>query len=143
MEISETQIQNIIAKRQRRDAKMLIRMVMQTPLKDGPVAEVDGKMSIAALSKENLDVQTRIMLTMAGQASSGDVKAAEFLMKYGGYTPPVEQNVTVNLPRIINDIEFNEEEETKALEASYDILESPKLEKEEEEKDGEERCQIV
>lgn len=137
MEISETQIQNIIAKRQRRDAKMLIRMVMQTPLKDGPVAEVDGKMSIAALSKENLDVQTRIMLTMAGQASSGDVKAAEFLMKYGGYTPPVEQNVTVNLPRIINDIEFKEEEETKALESAFEVLDAP--DEQEKKDDGEQR----
>lgn len=125
MEVTERQIQNIIAKRQKRDAKMLIRLIMETPLKEGPVAHVDGKMSIAELSKQNLDVQTRIYLTMAGQAANGDTKSADFLMKYGGYTPPVEQNVTVNLPRIINDLEFKQEEEQEALEASFEVLDAP------------------
>ena len=132
MEITERQIQNIVAKRQRRDMRQLIRLIMQTPLNDGEVFEVDGKTSIKELSKKNLDVQTRVWLTMAGQAAGGDVKSAELMLKYGGYTPPVEQNINVNIPRIVNDLEFKEEEEQKALEASYELLEEP----EEEEEDG-------
>lgn len=137
----EKTVERIIAKRQKRDSKEIIRMVMATPLKDegeyGPVVMPDGKMSIAELSKKNLDVQTRIYLTMAGQATSGDVKSAEFLMKYGGLTPPAEQTVNINLPRIVNDIEFKQEEEEKALEAAFEVLEAPK---EEEEDVGEQKA---
>ena len=117
--MSEQQVQKLLDKRQRRDVRLLIRTVMSTPLKDGPVTEVDGKISIAELSKKNLDVQTRIILTMAGQAAGGDPKSAEFLFKYAGYTPPTEQNVTVNLPRIINDLEFKEEQ---MLEEAADLM---------------------
>ena len=127
--MSEGQMNRLIDKRRKRDAKMMIRTIMESPLKDGDVVMPDGKMSIEFLSKQNLDVQTRIYLTMAGLASSGDPKAAEFLMKYGGYTPPVEQNVTVNIPRIVNDLEFKQEEELEALEAAYDVIEPPKEEK--------------
>ena len=127
--LSEGQLKKLMDRRQRRDMKMLIRLVMETPLNDGEVFEVDGKTSIKELSKKNLDVQTRIWLTMAGQAAGGDVKAAELMLKYGGYTPPVEQNVNVNIPRIVNDLEFKQEEELEALEAAYDVIEPPKEEK--------------
>ena len=40
---------------------------------------------------------------MAVNAALGDLKSAEFLMKYGGYTPPAETEVTMDLPRIIDD----------------------------------------
>ena len=74
--MSEAQIKRLIEKRQRRDMKLLIRTVMETPLDDGEVFVPDGKTSIKQLSKKNLDVQTRIWLTMAGQAAGGDTKAA-------------------------------------------------------------------
>ena len=127
--LSEGQLKKLMDRRQRRDMKMLIRLVMETPLNDGEVFEVDGKTSIKELSKKNLDVQTRIWLTMAGQAAGGDVKAAELMLKYGGYTPPVEQNVNVNLPRIVNDLEFKEEQQIETIEAGYELIEPLKEEK--------------
>lgn len=136
--VSDGQLKKLIEKRQKRDAKMIIRMIMESPLKEGEVVMPDGQMSIAELSQKNLDVQTRIILTMAGQAASGDSKSAEFLFKYGGYTPPVEQNVTVNLPRIVNDIEFKQEEMLE--EAEYEILDKP--EEKENEDDGK-RCETI
>lgn len=104
-------VNKVRKKRARRDTKILIRAIMETPLRKGEVAEVDGSVPIEVLSKQNTDVQTRMLLKIAGQAANGDIKAADFLMKYGGYTPPVEQNVTLNLPKIVDDIKDLDDED--------------------------------
>lgn len=104
-------VDRVRKKRAKRDTKILIRAIMETPLRKGETVEVDGSIPIETLAKQNTDVQTRMLLKIAGQAANGDIKAADFLMKYGGYTPPVEQNITLNVPRIVDDIKELEEED--------------------------------
>lgn len=104
-------VDKVRKKRAKRDSKILIRAIMESPLKKGEVYEVDGETPIEVIAKQNTDIQTRMLLKIAGQAANGDIKAADFLMKYGGYTPPVEQNVTLNVPRIVDDISELEEDD--------------------------------
>ena len=42
---------------------------------------------------------------MSMKAMSGDIKAAEFLMKYGGFEPPKDVNVDVKTPIFVNDLD--------------------------------------
>lgn len=104
-------VDKVRKKRAKRDSKLLIRAIMESPLKKGEVYEVDGDTPIETIARQNTDVQTRMLLKIAGLAANGDIKAADFLMKYGGYTPPVEQNVTLNVPRIVDDISELDDEE--------------------------------
>lgn len=104
-------VDKVRKKRAKRDSKILIRAIMESPLRKGEVFEVDGDTPIEVVAKQNTDVQTRMLLKIAGLAAQGDIKAADFLMKYGGYTPPVEQNVTLNIPRIVDDISELEEDD--------------------------------
>lgn len=94
------------ARRQRKaiDMKRLIRLALDSPLKDGKVHEIDGRTPLMSFKQKNTDVKTRMIISIAGDAMKGDHKAAEFLMKYGGFEPPKEQNVTVELPTIVDDI---------------------------------------
>lgn len=100
----EAAIEAVKKRRANRDMKLLIRSIMDSPLKKGDIIDVDGDTPIEQIARQNTDVQTRMLLQIAAQATRGDIKAADFLMKYGGYTPPAEQNVTVNVPRIVDDI---------------------------------------
>lgn len=104
-------VDKVRKKRSRRDSKILIRAILESPLRKGEVYEVDGSTPIEIISKQNTDVQTRMFLKIAGQAVQGDTKAAELLLKYGGYTPPVEQNITMKLPVIVDDLDDVEDEE--------------------------------
>lgn len=88
----------------KRDMKMLIRELLEMPVSDGRVFGIDDVQSISELAKLNTDVRTRILISVANDAARGDIKAAELLLKYGGYTPAIEQNVSVRLPQIINDL---------------------------------------
>ena len=91
--------------RRNRDLKDIINYVLASPLNDsGPVREANGVTSLVTLSKQNTDVQTRIILAMAREAAKGEVKPAEWLMKYSGREPPKEQNINMNLPNIIDDM---------------------------------------
>jgi hypothetical protein len=91
--------------RRSRDFKEIINYVLASPLNNnGPVREANGVTSLVQLSKQNTDVQTRIVLAVAREAAKGDVKSAEFLMKYSGREPPKEQNINMNLPNIIDDM---------------------------------------
>lgn len=104
-------VDKVRKKRARRDTKILIQAIMESPLKKGETVEVDGNTPIEQIAKQNTDVQTRMFLKIAGQAAQGDIKAADFLMKYGGYTPPVEQNITMRVPVIVDDIDDIEDED--------------------------------
>ena len=104
-------VDKVRKKRAKRDSKILIRAIMETPLKKGEVYEVDGETPMEVIARQNTDIQTRMLLKIAGQAANGDIKAADFLMKYGGYTPPVEQNITMKVPVIVDDLDQLEEEE--------------------------------
>lgn len=93
-----------IKKRRKSDLKEVIRSVLVSPtLDDGDVELVDGSKPIGAYLDSNIDVMTRIVIRQALAAGNGDVKSAEFLMKYGAYTPAQETNLNV-IPMIVDDI---------------------------------------
>lgn len=101
----EEELSALDKKRRKRDLKELIEVILETPLKKkGEVAFADGDISLEQLSKENTDVQTRIIMAIARNAASGDVKSAEFLMRFSGKEPPRQQHLTMELPTIIDDM---------------------------------------
>lgn len=87
-----------------RDTQELIQLILNSPLKEGPKYEVDGDTPMSAIAKKNTDVQTRMFMQIAGQALTGDIKSAQFLMKYGGLEPEEKRSITVELPQFIDDI---------------------------------------
>lgn len=93
------------------DMKRLIRLALSSPLADGNIFELDGITPLAAYKKRNTDVQTRIIIQQAAEAMKGDRQSAEFLMKYGGFEPPKEQNISVEVPTFLDDISFKVKKE--------------------------------
>jgi hypothetical protein len=101
----EEEARRLGEERRKRDFKEVINCVLASPFKaSGVVEEANSVKSVEALFKANTDVQTRVVLSMAREAMKGDVKAAEFLMKYSGREPPKEQNINMNLPQIVDDM---------------------------------------
>lgn len=113
-------------KNAKRDMKMLIREILETPISEGRTYSIDDVHSVSELAKLNTDVRTRIILSVANDATRGDIKAAELLFKYGGYTPAVEANVSVRLPQIINDLKPPEEDDLIDVTPPKPVLEQPK-----------------
>lgn len=104
-DIPEETINKRLEERRRDDLKDLIRIILDSPLKDkGKVAEADGEISLSELSKKNTNVMTRIVMSMANSAARGEVKPAELLFRYGGYEPIKEQNININTPNLIDDM---------------------------------------
>lgn len=100
----ELQVARTIKRRRKTDLKAVIREVLTCPtLEPGDVVEVDGDQPLPYYLDKNIDVMTRIVIRQALAAGNGDIKSAEFLMKYGAYTPAQEATVTV-LPTIIDDL---------------------------------------
>ena len=97
-------------KRSRADLQKIIGLVLDSPLNEGETEEIRGDISVQTLATMNTDLKSRIILRMALGAANGDLKSAEFLMKYGGYTPPSESEVTMDVPRIIDDLGTDEDE---------------------------------
>jgi len=94
----------IMADHARTDVTDIIRQVLVSPIKkEGVVREPDGHISMEELSRSNTTVQTRIITQLAYNAIQGDVKSAEFLMKYGGYAAP-EREMAVDMPIIVDDV---------------------------------------
>lgn len=103
--ITEEEVKKIMKSRHNQDLKEIINLVLNSPLKDkGEITQADGMISLEALSKSNTDVQTRIIMQMAKDAATGEVRSAEFLMKYAGKEPPKQQQITMELPTIIDDM---------------------------------------
>lgn len=100
----QNELERARRKRSRADLQKIIGLVLDSPLNEGEMKEISGDVSVQTLSTMNTDLKSRIILRMALGAANGDLKSAEFLMKYGGYTPPAETEVTMDLPRIIDDI---------------------------------------
>lgn len=103
------EVERVRRRNDRRDVQRLIRAVLASPVKDGPVAEVDGERSVESFKKQNTDMQTRILLNTAIDAAAGDAKARDFLFKYAGFEPVKEQTVTVDMPTFIDDMGEPEE----------------------------------
>lgn len=84
----------------------LIRMFLDAPIAvdRDEIKELDEKTTIKELHKAETDVKTRIILQIGLDAMKGDRQCAEFLFKYGGLEPIKEQEVTMNVPTIIDDM---------------------------------------
>lgn len=104
-------------RRREYDTKELIRLILNSPLKGGKKYDVDRDTPLKEFKDLNTDLKTRIFLQIGLEAASGDIKAAEFMMKYGNLEPAKEENVNVYIPRFIEDIPnpFAEEIVEKAV----------------------------
>lgn len=104
MDSFEAEVLQTVKKRRKSDLKEVIQTVLKCPtLHDGDVELVDGTKPIGYYLDKNIDVMTRIVLMQATSAGNGDIKSAEFLMKYGDYTPAQEHTISV-IPAIIDDL---------------------------------------
>lgn len=103
--ITDEEVKKVMKSRKKQDLKEIIDLILESPLKNkGDIVQADGVTSLEALSKCNTDVKTRIVMQMAKGAATGEVKHAEFLMKYSGKEPPKQQHLTMELPTIIDDM---------------------------------------
>ena len=116
----EKRLKALNEKTRSRDAKAHVRAILELPVNDGRTFSVDDVKSASELSKLNTDIRTRILLAVANDASRGDIKAAEFLFKYAGYTPVAEAHVTMDLPQIIDDLALPPGEEEQIVERDPD-----------------------
>lgn len=97
---------NILNRNRTRDTTEIVRMILASPIKKGSrVVEADGIISMEELSQSNTTVETRIIAQLAFNAARGDVKSAEFVFKYAGLEPPQKQEVLLDVPTIINDMD--------------------------------------
>lgn len=101
----EKKIENELAKRKEQDFQEIVSLVLKSPIRrDVPIEYADGSISMDELSHMNTDVQTRIISQMAYNAGMGDVKAAQFLMDYGGLKPVQKQEITLDVPQLVDDM---------------------------------------
>lgn len=100
------EVREVKKSRQKQDLKDLIQLVMESPVNssDPNFVQADGNLSIEALASMNKDGQTAVIVNLIQLAARGNVKAAELLFKYGGYTPPKEVEMKV-VPTFINNLE--------------------------------------
>lgn len=103
--------------RERKDMKMLIRAVLDSPIADGEVEEVDGNKPLRSFANKNTTVKTRLVIQAALDAANGDDKSRRFLMDYGGFMPPKEQSISVDVPQIIFDVAPDGESDCMTREA--------------------------
>lgn len=101
----EKKIEKELAKRKEQDFQEIVALVLKSPIRrDVPIEYADGSISMDELSRMNTDVQTRIISQMAYNAGMGDVKAAQFLMDYGGLKPVQKQEITLDVPQLVDDM---------------------------------------
>lgn len=91
-------------RRREYDTKTLIQTIMNSPLKEGKVYEIDGETPLKEYRDANTDLKTRMFLQIGLEAAGGDIKAAEFIMKHGGFDPVKEEKITIDIPRFSNNI---------------------------------------
>ena len=104
---TDEEVKKIMRARRTQDLKEVINLILNSPLKNkGEIVQVDGEISLEELSRSNTDVQTRIIMQMAKDAATGEVRSAEFLMKYAGKEPPKQQQITMDLPTIVDDMTY-------------------------------------
>ena len=101
----EKDVEKVKRSNDRRDMQRLIQTALMTPINPGEFSEIDGELSLTELASKNTTVRSRIVLNAAFAASNGDDKARTFLFKYGGYEPVKEQNVSVDIPILIDDMD--------------------------------------
>lgn len=117
-------VEEVLEERKLQDTAKLIEILLASPIKSkGAIKTPDSVLSIEQLAKSNTDVQTRILLSIVRNAVTGDVKSAEFLLKYAGREPAKKQDITLELPTIIDDIGSKSPRALKAPKVKTVLLE--------------------
>lgn len=99
----------------RKDLQNIIGAVLEAPLKDGVMEELEGGRSLESMKKKNTTILTRIVIQMAVDAMKGDEKKAKLLFDYGGMAPVKEQQVAVDLPQFVDDMSVSITEVGRAM----------------------------
>lgn len=100
------QIAQTAKKRKKQDMKELLRCIMDMPSmsSEETVHTIEEGFSARELSHMNTTMGTRIALTMAIEAGNGDPKFADLFLRYAGFAPAIEQEISVKLPTFVDDI---------------------------------------
>lgn len=82
------------ARREKRQMRETLDILLSMPLKNGKSADVESIKSLAALKGKNISVQEAILIAQVQKAMKGDTKAAEYVRDTVGQKPT--DNVAVN-----------------------------------------------
>lgn len=75
------------ARREKKQMRETLEMLLSMPMKNGKLADVDSIRSFAALKGKNVSVQEAIMIMQLQKAMKGDTKAAEYVRDTIGQKP--------------------------------------------------------
>jgi len=86
------------AKKEKKALKETLETLLEMPIKEGRLVDIDKIKSIAGMKGKNVTMQEAIMLSMLNKAAKGDVRAAEYIRDTIGQKPANMMNVDMNLP---------------------------------------------
>lgn len=98
------EMERTLRRRRRADFAEAVKTILNSPIHPGEVTDPDENLPLEDLVTRNVTVMTRMIAKHAMQAADGDPKSTDLLLKYGGYTPPAEQHLSMELPTIIDDV---------------------------------------
>ena len=86
------------ARREKKQMRETLEMLLTMPMKNGKLADVDSIRSFAALKGKNVSVQEAIMIMQLQKAMKGDTKAAEYVRDTIGQRPSDKVEMKHELP---------------------------------------------
>lgn len=121
---TEEEIKKVAKARSKKDMRNLIQAILDSPIKDEPIEEIDGVRSLESMKKKNTTVVTRILIQTALDAMKGDEKKAKLLFDYAGYMPTKEQQISMELPQIIDDMSVSTDVECRKVKSKDETNEA-------------------
>ena len=89
-------------KRQKKQMKETLEILLSMPLNKKKVYEVEEIQSWGQLKGKNIDVQTAILIKQIQRALAGDLPAAEFVRDTSGQKPKDDLNISGAVPVVIS-----------------------------------------
>lgn len=89
-------------KRQKKQMKETLEILLSMPLNKKKVYEVEEIQSWGQLKGKNIDVQTAILIKQIQRALAGDLPAAEFVRDTSGQKPTDDLNISGAVPVVIS-----------------------------------------
>ena len=89
-------------KRQKKQMKETLEILLSMPLNKKKVYEVEEIQSWGQLKGKNIDVQTAILIKQIQRALAGDLPAAEFVRHTSGQKPTDDLNISGAVPVVIS-----------------------------------------
>ena len=86
------------ARREKKQMRETLDILLSMPMKDGAAADVDSIRSFAAIKGKNISVQEAILIAQVQKAMKGDTRAAEYVRDTIGEKPGESVEMTMNLP---------------------------------------------